>query len=203
MLRRFGCWALGALLVISLCAGRAAANGTPGPINTASRKSATNGSVAVEAQRWTGGSRAGGGSSTTTGSLMEPCGEEGQVLCMVGQPEAPSGVDVKSVATSVATAVKLPVPTIRFGPEPSANKWNMIPVGYALWVWTEGRDTQASGASKDGLAVSLSAVAGDTVFSMGDGHSLTCGDQPVWMKGNKAKSPCWYTEWMPSPKGKP
>ncbi len=203
-------WKVAAILLLALClvagspADRASAQGRTGGTATATGGVEGDGdTAAVHAQRYTKGSKSTGGSGSGTRTVFEPCGEPGQVLCAVGGTDAPSGVDVTSVATSVATAVKLPVPTIRFGPEPSANKWNMIPVGYALWVWTEGRDTKASSASKDGLTVSLSAVAGNTVFSMGDGHSLTCGDQPVWMKGNKAKSPCSYTYSMPSPKGKP
>lgn len=158
-----------------------------GVINT------TNGTAGVWA------AKSSSGSSGRRGPDGEPCGPPTRVLCPVYTP----GPSVASVATSVATKVKLPVPSIRFGPEPSANKWNMIPVGYALWVWTEGRSTLSSDASKDGLSVSLRAVPGETVFTMGDGNTLRCGYQPVWIKGNTQKSTCSYTYEYPSPEGEP
>ncbi len=203
MLTRFCKCALVAALTALFGIGQAHA----GPIAMVSdeiaKKDAVNGSVVVHAQRYTQGSRSVVGGSGSSSTVWEPCGEPGQVLCAVGGSDAPSGVDVEGVATSVATAVKLSVPSIHFGPEPSANRWNMIPVGYALWIWTDGRDTLTSSSSKDGLSVSLTATPGATTFTMGDGNSLSCADQPVWLKGNKSRGPCSYTYEMPSPKGKP
>lgn len=142
------------------------------------------------------------GAGSGSGGYSEPCGQPGLVLCRVWTSEAP-GVDVTVVSVEIATELELPEPTIGFGPDPAGNKWNMIPVGYPMWLWTQGRSAFSSTASEDALTVTLNATPGPTAFTMGDGGSVTCTDQPTWIKGNTQKSPCSYTYQYPSPEDEP
>jgi hypothetical protein len=106
----------------------------------------------------------------------------------------PAGPDVETVVIEVLTTLRLPAPTIHFGPDPSRNEWGMIPVGYPLWLWTDGRHHMASAASRSGITVTLDASPGTTVFQMGDGNSLSCTAQPVKPAHGEAgrKGPCSY-----------
>lgn len=118
-------------------------------------------------------------------------------------PETTAPIDIEGIAISVAAAVHLPEPTIGFGPDPAGNKWNMIPVGYPMWLWTENRTALANSATTAGLTVALTATPGTTTFTMGDGSKVTCNSQPHWIKGNTQKSPCSYTYQYPSPDNDP
>jgi len=60
------------------------------------------------------------------------------------------------------------------GPNPSQNKWNMIPVGYPIWLWTDGDATLSSTVTQDGLTVSITATRQSIAFKMGDGNTTTC-----------------------------
>jgi hypothetical protein len=77
-------------------------------------------------------------------------------------------------AAEVRVALHLPDPTPHFGPDPSANEWKMLAVGYPIWLWTDRPTHLTASATHDGLTMSLTADWTSTTFDMGDGHQVTC-----------------------------
>ncbi len=153
-----------------------------------------------------GGSSQRGGSSGRSeqmGGRSSGCGTPGAVMCLVESPV--SGGSVAAVVTEVVAGVELPVPVVRFGPDPGANEWGMIPVGYRIWLWTEGRSVVSSRVARSGVSVSLRAVPGVTSFAMGDGSTVSCGVQRVWSRSVAAvgDTPCGYAYEVASPVGRP
>ena len=108
---------------------------------------------------------------------------------------------------TVATQLKLPNPTPRFGPDPSANEWKMLAVGYPIWLWTDRPTTITTTAHHDGLTFTLTATWTSTTFTMGDGHSKTCTAttiRPKTVKPATKPSPtCSYTYQTKSKPGHP
>jgi hypothetical protein len=107
----------------------------------------------------------------------------------------------------VAAKLKLPDPTPRFGPDPSVNEWNMLAVGFPIWLWTD-RPTQVSTtAHHDGLTFTLTATWTSTTFTMGDEHSKTCAAttiRPKTVKPATKPSPtCGYVYQTKSKIGHP
>lgn len=74
----------------------------------------------------------------------------------------------------VRVALRLPDPTPRLGPDPEANQWKMLAVGYPIWLWTDPPTTITATASHDGLTMTLTANRTSTSFDMDDGHTITC-----------------------------
>lgn len=83
-------------------------------------------------------------------------------------------LDVPAVAHEVVARLHLPDPTPQFGPDPEANQWHMLAVGYPLWLWTSGPTRLTTTASRYGLSFTLTATWESTRFEFGDGQSLTC-----------------------------
>ena len=118
---------------------------------------------------------------------------------------------IKPVTTSdvqeVAAQLKLPNPTPRFGPDPSANEWKMLAVGFPIWLWTDRPTTVSTTAHHDGLTFTLTATWTSTTFTMGDGHSKTCTAttiRPKQLKPATEPSPtCGYTYQTKSKIGHP
>ena len=92
-----------------------------------------------------------------------------------GTPGRDGGFTAPSEA-EVRVLLRLPDPTPRFGPDPSVNEWNMLVVGYPIWLWTDRPVRVSATATHDGLTMSLTAEWTSTRFEMGDGHGLTCAD---------------------------
>lgn len=97
------------------------------------------------------------------------------------QPAKPSGPDpqaagiaLDAVARQLVVRLKLPDPTPRIGPDPSANEWDMAAVGYPLWLWTDGPRSVRAVESASGVTFTLRADWVSTTFTMGDGGSVSC-----------------------------
>ncbi len=111
-------------------------------------------------------------------------------------------LDVPAVAREVVARLHLPDPTPQFGPDPEANQWHMLAVGYPLWLWTSGPTRLTTTASRYGLSFTLTATWESTRFEFGDGQSLTCTKttpySPTTVPG--APSPtCGYVYQQASP----
>ena len=108
---------------------------------------------------------------------------------------------------TVATQLKLPNPTPRFGPDPSVNEWKMLAVGYPIWLWTDRPTTITTTAHHDGLDFTLVATWTSTTFTMGDGNTKTCTAttiRPKQLKPATKPSPtCGYTYQTKSKIGHP
>ena len=116
----------------------------------------------------------------------------------------PVGPSVAEVARLVVVRLRLPDPTPQFGPDPSANEWQMIPVGYPVWLWTEGPDDLSATTQAYGYTFTLRAVRTSTVFTLGDGHSQTCTAVTPYTAAvtpGSASPTCGYTYAEPSRPG--
>ncbi len=92
--------------------------------------------------------------------------------------------------------LQLPKPTPQFGPDPADNEWNMMAVGYPIWLWTEGPRTVTSTESAYGYTFTLRAHYRSTSFDMGDGKTKSCTNTTVYRGSTKPGSPsptCGYT----------
>lgn len=100
-------------------------------------------------------------------------------------PAAPPPPDPQEVALAVIARLQLPDGAPNVGPPPSANKWNMVAVGYPVWLWTDGATQLNDAESEQGLTVSLDATAIQTRFSMGDGTTVACNPASAqkWVRG--------------------
>ena len=127
-------------------------------------------------------------------------GSDGELLTPWDCPVEP--VDVMDRATAEALArrivvrLQLPTPTPQFGPDPSANEWDMAAVGYPLWLWTEGPETVRSSVSAYGLTFTLTARYRSPTVEMGDGKTVRCTDTTAYRSSVRpgTESPtCGYT----------
>jgi len=102
----------------------------------------------------------------------------------------------------VVARLHLPDPTPQFGPDPEANEWHMLAVGYPLWLWTSGPTRLTTTATRYGLSFTLTATWEDTRFDFGDGHGLTCAGTTPYPANAKPGAPsptCGYTFQKASP----
>lgn len=100
--------------------------------------------------------------------------------------------------------LQLPTPTPQFGPDPSVNEWNMLAVGYPIWLWTDGPQTVTASESAYGYTFTLRATYRSTTFTMGDGHTKQCTTTTPYRSSVTpgATSPtCGYTYQQAAPKG--
>lgn len=93
-------------------------------------------------------------------------------------PAGPSAAQVQQWAFQASTHLQLPSPDPQIGPDPSVNKWNMVAVGFPIWLWTDGPTRLSSSAAAGGYVLDLDAAHVATTFDMGDGAApITC----LWM----------------------
>jgi hypothetical protein len=120
------------------------------------------------------GDRNGSDSSDSSG---DECVQVRTVTGMMGCEDDHNGVTrivTPPSEAEVRVALHLPDPTPRFGPDPSANEWKMLAVGYPIWLWTDPPTHLSATATHDGLTMTLVADWTSTSFDMGDDHTVTC-----------------------------
>lgn len=139
--------------------------------------------------------------------VVPPEGPEAWVARPWPQPSLGDAVfppTAAEVARLVVVRLRLPDPTPQFGPDPSANEWQMIPVGYPVWLWTEGPDDLSATTQAYGYTFTLRAERTSTVFTLGDGHSQTCTVVTPYTAAvtpGSASPTCGYTYAEPSRPG--
>lgn len=102
----------------------------------------------------------------------------------------------RQLARHLVVRLQLPEPTPQFGPDPSDNEWNMIAVGYPLWLWTEGPTTVTATESAYGYTFTLRAHYRSTTFELGDGTATRCTDTTRYRRTTKpgtASPTCGHT----------
>lgn len=118
---------------------------------------------------------------------IRPGGQPAPAGAARGGPGAPAPPppDPRVVAATVIARLQLPSGAPKVGPPPSVNKWNMVAVGYPIWLWTGGATHLNDTDADQGLSVSLDATATKTTFSMGDGSYVTCNPATArkWVRG--------------------
>lgn len=104
--------------------------------------------------------------------------------------DAPSPPPNPAVLGAEAVAqLTLPDATPKFGPDPSVNKWNMLAVGFPIWLWTDGQTQLTSSASVRGYTVTLVATRTLVQFSMGDGTTVSCTATAAYTPAVKPGTP--------------
>ena len=99
-------------------------------------------------------------------ATAEECGREGG--------PAPSRADVERMVHSLSATLRVPDPTIKLGPDPSVNEWNMAVVGLPIWLWTDAPRDASSTNTGSGMRIDLAAHLDKLTFTMGDGKQVTC-----------------------------
>ncbi|GAA2111229.1 hypothetical protein GCM10009841_33880 [Microlunatus panaciterrae] len=104
-----------------------------------------------------------------------------------GKPpaNAPPTLSPAQAAQIAAARLKMHPVGVGLGPDPSLNSYEMIPVGFPIWLWAEGGDTatKSSTASVAGITVALTAHLTGITWDMGDGHRFTCGVGTPYVRG--------------------
>ena len=132
-------------------------------------------------------------------------GADGQLLtpwdCPVGPAATLDRATGEQLARRLIVRLQLPKPTPQFGPDPADNEWNMMAVGYPVWLWTEGARTVTATESAYGYTFTLRAHYRSTTFEMGDGKTKRCTDTTAYRKTVKpgtASPTCGYTYLKPA-----
>ncbi|SKF61407.1 Uncharacterised protein [Mycobacteroides abscessus subsp. abscessus] len=84
-------------------------------------------------------------------------------------PPNPAVLGAEAVAQ-----LTLPDASPLVGPDPSVNKWNMVAVGFPIWLWVEGVTQMTSSVTLRGHTITLVATRASVVFNMGDGTTVNC-----------------------------
>lgn len=112
-----------------------------------------------------------------------------------GGSAAPA-VDWRVVVDRAVLALNLPEGTPQIGPDPAWNEWKALAVGFPLWLWADTAPRDST-TTNDGITVHIHARAEKTVFTMGDGRSVTCTAMTAYNRATTkpgASSPtCGYT----------
>lgn len=116
-----------------------------------------------------------------------------------------TGPVARAMAVQLITRLQLPTPQPQFGPNPNDNEWNMLTVGYPIWLWTNGPTTVTTTTSGYGFTFHMTARWRSTTFHTGDQHTVTCTRMTTYTTTVKPGSPsptCGHTYQKPSlPKG--
>ena len=132
-----------------------------------------------------------GGSNEQTWYIDPVTGRRVNVLTNFipnGSPAAAAAVPAVTVppvvlAREAAATLDLPTQTVRIGPDPSLNRWDMLAVGYPLWLWREGGDTITESVSLGGVTLTMAATYRSTTYALGDGATLVCTTTTRWVAG--------------------
>lgn len=146
---------------------------------------------------------AGGGAASICGFI--PAAPAGGGAPAPGAPAAPA-IDPGVLAREALLQLPIPMPEAHVGPPPSINEWNMVAVGYPLWLWTDDTDTHTTTVTEQGITLTLTASRRTTRFDLGDGTRIFCGTTTPWHHGVEPGTPsptCGHAYQQPSPPGDP
>lgn len=97
---------------------------------------------------------------------------------------APTFAETEAMVTRVLVQLEVPKPSIRLGPDPAVNEWNIAVVGHPLWLWTDEPATRSATVSAYGYDFDLSARRDSVTFDPGDGSAaITCASATPYPGG--------------------
>ena len=140
--------------------------------------------------------------STSTGPMILDYGECQTQPAKAKTPPPPSQVEVLATVRQVGNALPIPEGTPQVAPDPAANEWNMIPVGFPIWLTTTAPDTAGpTSQTQDGITMTFTAVRLSTTFEMGEAKvknsTVSCTKMTVrWQNMyplNRPSPTCGYT----------
>lgn len=88
-------------------------------------------------------------------------------------PGAPPAITT-AVLRQAAAQITLPPVDPKIGPDPTANTWGIVAIGYPIWLWTPGTNHVTATTTAQGITVTITATRTHTTFDMGDGTTITC-----------------------------
>ena len=136
------------------------------------------------------------GMPTSTSPVLDGCAAywEDPDFC---DPDAEDGgPDVSVLAQRAALSLTVPAPELRIGPDPARNQWNMIPVGFPIWVWTTEANTLTATTTAEGITITMTATRGPTTITFGDGTTLVCRTmtpRPAYLDPPPPSPDCGHT----------
>jgi len=106
--------------------------------------------------------------SSTVGPMILDYGECTIQPSTPGAPPPPSETTVLTAVRSASATLQLPdgVPVV--APDPANNEWDMIPIGYPIWLTTTAPAKAEASTVQDGISITITATRGTTVFAMGE-----------------------------------
>lgn len=111
-------------------------------------------------------------------------------------PAGPTRADIQALVREASTTLQLPLGAPQIGPNPANNEWNMIPVGYPIWLWTSDPTTADASTTRNGIALQLTARRDRVTFTMGDGTTIRCATTTPYASSTKpmtASPTCGHT----------
>ena len=116
-------------------------------------------------------------------------------------PKKPSQAQVLGAVRHATDELILPEGVPIVAPNPSVNEWNMIPVGFPIWLTTDApANPDPIVTTQDGVTMTITAVRGTTRFDMGEARVqrpyVVCNSmterKPIENPGNKKSPDCGY-----------
>ena len=116
-------------------------------------------------------------------------------------PKVP-GVNIRALVDQASKAMNIPLPRVSLSPDADATQY----VGLPLWAWTPASAwvPKSVTVSAAGVSLTMTATPSFSVWSMGDGGSVTCSGPgtpypPMSSEKPPRRSPdCGYTYARPS-----
>lgn len=112
-------------------------------------------------------------------------------------PRDSEAVDYEGLAARAVARMQIPEAQIVFGPEPSVNEWNAIPVNFPIWLDLGAKRAVSQTVVEDAIRIELSASLANTYWQMGDGSAFSCSamtTRPSGVQNPPRPSPtCGYT----------
>jgi len=109
----------------------------------------------------------------------------------------PTQPDPAQLGAQAAATITVPTNNPVIGPQPAQNRWNIIPVGYPIWLWTDNTDTSITQTvTNQNITINLDATRQNTIFDMGDNNTVTCTNttpRPLHNDPFQASPTCGYT----------
>lgn len=108
-------------------------------------------------------------------------------------------ISEQEAAQIASNQLDLTVPELKFGPDWKSNEWQMMAVGYPLWVWTDKSTALQTTRTIAGMTISLSASPPTLRVDYGDGTTQYCATTTpytweAWQKAANHESPtCGHT----------
>ena len=118
-----------------------------------------------------------------------------------GDPAGPSRTQILSTVNRAVATLRLPEGEPQIAPDPQANEWQMLVVGYPVWLTSSAPETTSTTVTRNGITIRIQAARTRTVFDMAEegvtGASVSCTTmrpRPANMWPHDAPSPdCGYT----------
>jgi len=106
-----------------------------------------------------------------------PCNDNLRVTANLKCYKPDPKPDIPAIGYQAAASITLPKNTPQYGPQPTQNKWGIIPIGYPVWLWTSDNQTVITQTvTNQGLIVSLTATRQNITYNLGDGSQTTCAN---------------------------